>query len=147
VEELSVDWLLAGVAHDPNERNSWADTAHMKEAHGEPAVAELGETSAHKLASEKAVVDAIELLPGDTWSGRRFSDGWLVSLSSSDPLRSTGSHHFVVLDVGLVFRESGSLPPFEYVAKHSRAGRDLVLAVDGGRLMYNEQGGVGFHPG
>jgi hypothetical protein len=138
-------WLVP--PHDPSGRNSWADTGHMTEAHRGPAVPELDEASAHKLASEKAVVDAIELAPGDTWKGRRFTDGWLVSLSASDPLRSTGSHHFVVLDVGLVFRESGSLPPFEYVAEHSRAGSDLVLAVDGGHLAYNEQGEVGFHPG
>lgn len=78
----------------------------MTEARRGSAGAELGETSARKLAIEKAVVDAIEQFPGGTWSGRRFSDGWLVSLSASDPFRSTGCHHFVVLDSGLVFQES-----------------------------------------
>jgi hypothetical protein len=110
----------------------------------EKEVAELDEQSAQKLAGEKAFADAIEPSPGDKWTVRRFSDGWLVSLGASDPLASTGGHHFIVLDSGSVFRESGSMPPFEYVAKHSGAGRGLFLAVDGGHLSLDEQGEVVF---
>jgi hypothetical protein len=107
-------------------------------------VAELDEQSAQRLASEKAVADGIEPLATDKWTVHQCNDGWLVSLRAPDPLAGTGSHHFVVLGSGSIFRESGSMPPFGSVAKHSTAGRGLILAADGGHLAFDEQGGVRF---
>lgn len=104
----------------------------------------MDEESARKMAYERALADGISPSSGEAWSSCRFTDGWLVTLGPADPLSLTGSHHFIVLDTGQVIRESGSMPPFEYVMKHSAAGRMLTMEVDGGRLVLNEDGGVEF---
>lgn len=106
----------------------------------------MDETTAKTLAHAMAHADGISELPGYEWTSSRFTDGWLVTLRPSDPLSATGGHHFIVLDTGAVSRETGSLPPFEYVARHSAAGNKLTLAVEGGRLLLNKDGEVEFQP-